>query len=242
MARSTLFFLLVLVAGAAGAQTVAFVGKDANSPDEFSFVALTDIPAATTIYFTNRLWDNTTASFDVDGEGTLAYTTSSIIPQGTVTLIQTPDGGMTFTDTSEDSAGMSQDYGAAALVAGSENFTPTSQDPFYAFAASNPADPIASVTEIYAYLQALTPTEAAMAMFVEADPTTGMNASPNAVAVVVQSDPRAVAVDYNADRSTATPSTLASGANFLTGASITLNLAFFDSGALPVELTDFEID
>ena len=239
MIRS-IVLLLFLVAGAANAQFVAFVGKDANAPDEFSFVALTDIPAATTIYFTNREWDNTTGAFLADGEGTLAFTTTGIIPQGTVTLIQTPDFGATFTDTSEDSMGASQDYGAAVLVAGSANVTPTSQDPFYAFAASNAGDPIGSVTEIYAYLQALTPTE--VPSFTSADPTTGTAASPNAVAVVVQSDPRAVAVDYNADRSTASPTTLENSASFSTGASITLDLTFFTSSSLPVELQEFDVE
>ncbi|MDQ3015617.1 MAG: VWA domain-containing protein, partial [Bacteroidota bacterium] len=65
-----------------GAQTdfapgdIMFTGFDSDDPDAFSFVLLTDVVANTTIYITDRGWDNSTGDGfrdDNSGEGTISF-------------------------------------------------------------------------------------------------------------------------------------------------------------------------
>ncbi len=236
-------FLVTLVlalgiAGPASAQFVAFVGKDSNPDDDFTFVAMVDIPINTVIYFTNRQWNNTAApsgSFLSDGEGTLVFTATSMIPQGTVTLI-VETAADTFSVQSDSGGGLGAGLGTATILGGSAAWSPTSADPHYAFAASNPGDPFASITEIYALMSTLSGGFAA-----SFDPTTGNGASPNAV-VVDYSNSQATGIDFTGDRTTADPAALANPSNYLEGASITLDTTFFTSTALPVELESFSVD
>lgn len=229
--------VLLMASSFSLAQSVAFVGKDSNPDDDFTFVALSPIPNGTVIFFTNRQWDNTTGAFLVDGEGTVMFTTTSNIPQGTVTLIVEPNApGNTFTVQSDSGGGLGAGLGTAVLAAGSADWSPTSADPHYAFSASNVSDPFNTITEIHALMSTLSGGFAA-----SFDPSTGTGASPSAV-VVDWSTSQAVGIDYNADRSAATKATLANPANYLEGASITLNTAFFSSSGLPVELQVFTVE
>ena len=52
---------------------IAFVGYAADAPDGFAFVALTDIPAETEIFFTDNGWISDIAGFR-EGEGIVAWT------------------------------------------------------------------------------------------------------------------------------------------------------------------------
>jgi hypothetical protein len=226
-----------LLTTSAFAQSVAFVGKDSNPDDDFTFVALHDIPNSTVIFFTNREWDNTTGSFKIDGEGTLVFTATSLIPRGTVTLIVEPNATPDmFTVQSDSGSGLGVGLGTAVIATGSAAWSPTSADPHYAFTASNQLDPFNTITEIHALMSTLSGGFAA-----SFDPTTGTGSSPSAV-VVNYSASQSTGIDYNADRSVATAATLADETNYLAGASLVLDTTFFSSAGLPVELQSFEIE
>lgn len=60
---------------------IAFTGYNADNPDGWSFVALVDIDANTTIQFTDNGW-RAAGGFRT-GEGVLAWTTSAVVPAGT---------------------------------------------------------------------------------------------------------------------------------------------------------------
>ncbi|MEJ2307676.1 MAG: hypothetical protein P8Z78_00005, partial [Gammaproteobacteria bacterium] len=70
---------LSLVAHAGPAPLVAVIGYDggnngASPEDGFSIVAVDTVPGSTTIYFTDREFDNTTGLFNT-AEGVFSYTT-----------------------------------------------------------------------------------------------------------------------------------------------------------------------
>lgn len=215
-----------LTATAVDAQLVAVSGKDSNPPDEFAFVALSNIPNTTQIFFSNQEWDNTTGQFLSDGEGTIVFTATALISQGTVTRIE-ETASNTFAVTGS---------GTVALVVGSSDWSPTAADPHYAFTASNSASPTTTVTEIYALVFTVTG-----GMPASADPTTGTNNSPNAV--VASFSTQYTGVDFNGDRSTATVNDLKNTANYTTAigpTNLTLDLTSFS--AVPVELQEFAIE
>ena len=216
--------------GPAWGQFVAFTGKDSNALDEFAFVALTEIPNGTKIFVTNLDWDNTMGQFSATGEGTLLFTAAENIARGTVVRVNET------TDTSDLFAVTPGTAGTAALV-GATSWTPTAGDPHYAFTATNDADPINTVTEIYAAL--LTQTVAPNNL----DPSTGTNASVDAIVADFTGGSQPAGIDYSADRSMATPTTLATTSNFTAGAgTITLDLSPFSGPGLPVELVEFSVD
>jgi hypothetical protein len=222
--KSIIMLCLFLVFSlSANAQLVAFVGKDSNSPDEFSFVALSEIPNATNIYFTNRDWDNTSGVF-TGTKGTLLFTSSATILKGTVTQIS-ETAANTFTVTGGS--------GNATIIDGS--WSAFGADPHYAFSSNTPGDPLNNVTEVYSFLNTDTSDP-------QMNPTSGTNNSPNALVLDFNANPAIVAVDFNADRSTATKTELMNPANYLSGASITLDLTSFTSPTLPVELESFEVE
>jgi hypothetical protein len=214
----------------ATAQLVAFVGKDANSPDEFSFVALQELPSGTEIYFTSWDWDNTTGNFvNPANEGTLLFTSTAIIAKGVVTQIS---------ETAANSFTITGGLGTAAVVGG-QSWSVTSADQHYAFTSSNSVNPETNVASngIYALLntpQTMSPPGP------EIIPLTGTNASPNAIVVSISGQP--IAVDYNADRTTATKADLMNPSNYSSGSNITLDLTSFTNASLPVDLQSFEIE
>ncbi len=71
---------LYMFSGKVDAQTdfapgdIMFIGFDSDDADGFSFVLLSDVLAGTTIYLTDRGWDNAAGDGfrdDMDGEGTI---------------------------------------------------------------------------------------------------------------------------------------------------------------------------
>jgi hypothetical protein len=71
---------------------IAIVGYNFKDPDQFSFVALNEIPQGTVLYFTDAGYDTTLKQFRV-GEGYLIYT----VPAGGLTfgqVITYPDEGV----------------------------------------------------------------------------------------------------------------------------------------------------
>lgn len=180
---------------------VAFSAKDANYNDEFAFVALTNIPNGTVIFFTNYDWDNTVGIFPTTAadEGTLQFTSTAVIPIGTVVhVVETSANTYTVTGS-----------GTAVHVSGT--WAAVSADPHYAFAASNPAAPLTTATEIYAYMD----TDPDTAGGGVKDPRIGFNASPNAV-VLDFIGVQPVGTDFIRDRSTAGLGNLTNPVNFST--------------------------
>lgn len=87
----TLFvFLFLLCFGQNGfgqsAGDIAFTAFNADGNDDFAFVTLVDIPANTTIWFTDNEWNGTDAFIDIN-EGEIQWSHSSIVAAGTVISI-----------------------------------------------------------------------------------------------------------------------------------------------------------
>ena len=84
MKNITLFVILLLAACFSNAQTpltagdIAFLGANSdgatNADDNFAFVLLVDIDAATTITFTDQGWNDATGFFSVLGDGSFTWT------------------------------------------------------------------------------------------------------------------------------------------------------------------------
>ncbi|WDO14364.1 T9SS type A sorting domain-containing protein [Flavobacterium sp. WW92] len=108
--KACLFFMICLLSGVKSeAQTmaagdIAFIGYNTSSPEGFAFIALNDLPAGQTLYFTEQGWDGN-MWMNTLNEPHLAYVIPAGITCGTViTLVETaPDvltvtggGSMTF--------------------------------------------------------------------------------------------------------------------------------------------------
>lgn len=199
------------------AQLVAFTGKDSNSPDEFAFVALQDIPDGTVIYFTESDYDNTADTFST-GEGHLSFIVSGTLSIGTVVLISESSVNM-FTVTGNG--------GTAALV-GASNWSITAADPLSAYASDTPATPWADVDEVYATMFA---SNAALGT---RDPSANY---PNAIVLDGFASQNA-AVDFTGSRA-ATLASFSDTSNY-TLADSDLDLTAFSS--VPVELMSLEIE
>lgn len=89
---------------ALAAGSIAFVQIGATDPDEFSFVAIVDIPTTETIYFTDNGWLST-GTFR-SGEGTLKYTPPTKLTAGQV---------VSWNSTNTASAGFSTVAGSFSL-------------------------------------------------------------------------------------------------------------------------------
>ncbi|WP_308423291.1 beta strand repeat-containing protein, partial [Lutibacter litoralis] len=126
---------------------VAITGINHTDPDGFSFVAAKDIPANTTIYFTENSFNKNTLLFD-SGDAILSYTSpSTVIPKGDVIIIKetSPD---TFSINCNGNSGAA--CGSISLISG--NFSPaTSGETFYAY-EDNDNDPTNGVIDIYAVI------------------------------------------------------------------------------------------
>ena len=209
---------LLLTGLCAQAQLVAFSGKNSNPDDNFAFVALDNIPNGTVIYFTNREYNNATGEFTADGEGTLKFTATADITMGQVIEIVEPSTpGNTFTVSSS---------GTATFIAGS-NWSPTSADPHYAFAASTDVSPETNVTEVYAFMDTRTGVHAGTS----SDPSTGTFRYEHAI-VCDWTQSQAVSIDYDLNRGLA-------AIQFLEDCEPP---TFFSDANTPIDLTNFTFD
>ncbi|MFY9242698.1 MAG: hypothetical protein WAO74_06695, partial [Polaribacter sp.] len=86
LAISTSFSMKAQTAG-----DIAFIALNADGNDDFAFVALADIPANTTIWFTDNEWDGD--SFNDTGEGEVSWSHTSILPAGSIVVIAGNVGG-----------------------------------------------------------------------------------------------------------------------------------------------------
>ncbi|MDO7172889.1 T9SS type A sorting domain-containing protein [Mariniflexile sp. AS56] len=117
--------------------------------DGFSFVALSNIPGGTTIYFTENTYNNTTLTFS-GVEGVVAYVTPSAgLVRGDV-IVATETGTATnvFNITCNGTSGNA--CGTMSLVSGSFAID-TSGESFYAYSDTD-TDPNNGVTAIYSLL------------------------------------------------------------------------------------------
>lgn len=215
----TIIALAIYLLGAhASAQLVGFTGKDTNTPDEFAFVALEDIPNGTQIFFTEANYDNSTDSFS-SAEGHILFTVSGTLTEGTVVLIS---------ETSDDMFTVTGNGGTATLVPGA-SWIATTNDPHYAYSASNATSPWDNVTEIHSMIYVvLAGTLGTL------DPKVDY---PNALVAHGFFSANAAA-DYTGDRNAASRQTLQMVSNFTEGDG-DLDLTFF--GSVPVILMSFTI-
>ena len=90
MKKLFLSFCLLCFYGSIHAQLnpgdIAITALNADGDDDFAFVALVDIPANTTIWFTDNEWTGT--AFNNLNEGELQWSHTSIITAGTVVVIE----------------------------------------------------------------------------------------------------------------------------------------------------------
>lgn len=120
---------------------IMFVGYNADGSDGFSILALVDIPANTTIYFTDNEWNGSAigagGAFNNTGEGELTWSSgASIITAGTV---------INFMETnSSGNAG----YGASVgTISGIINLN-ASDEVLYAFLGTNDSTPTTFLSAI----------------------------------------------------------------------------------------------
>lgn len=124
---------------------VAITGTNNDTVEGFSFVALDDIPANTTIYFTDQSFNNSTLQFEDSSEGVYTWTSpGSVVPRGEV-IVATESSANTLTTTCD-----SGNCGAVAVTSGVFSLA-TEGESFYAYSDSD-ADPTNGITEIYAVL------------------------------------------------------------------------------------------
>lgn len=73
-----------------GAGDIAFIAFNADGSDDFAFVTLADIPANTTIWFTDNEWDGN--SFNNTNEGEIEWSHTSTVTAGSVIIIEDTGG------------------------------------------------------------------------------------------------------------------------------------------------------
>lgn len=221
--KGLVFAILLAISWLSGAQAyaqlVAFTGKDSNSPDQFAFVALQDIPNGTQLFFTECNYDNSTDTF-ANSEGHLMFTVSGTLTRGTVVQIS-ETGDNTYTVTGN---------GGTAVHVGSANWSATANDPHYAYSASSTTEPWNNVTEIHSMIFVVTAGTLGIL-----DPKVDY---PNALVAHGFFSSNAAA-DYTGDRNSATILSLQTISNFAVGDG-DLDLTFF--GSVPVELMSISIE
>jgi hypothetical protein len=95
-------FSLNIAFGQLNPGDIAFTAFNADGDRDLAFVTLVDIPANTTIWFTDNEWDGTDSFNDLN-EGELSWSSSSIVSAGTVVI---------FTDIDNDGATSSVNVGS----------------------------------------------------------------------------------------------------------------------------------
>ena len=218
---------------------VAFVGVSNDGPDDFSFVAVTDIPANTDIFFTDEEYYDACDGFAsstlcaAPAEDYLRYNSGgAVVSSGTVVVIQEVDSG---------SPNDLQVISGPGIVTrgGLSNWSQATVDVMHAFLASNPSDPFGTLTEVLASFSA-TPFDPGNTN-IRDNPIAD---HPNAIVFEDVSN----MIDENADylaASRSMPATIADlidVANYTTTSStsnITLATDNFSAAILPVTLISF---
>ena len=120
--------------------SIAFTALNVDGDDDFAIVALADIPANTTIYFTDYEWDEGGTTFTETGtDGFLDWNTgSNIIKAGTIVV---------FTDIDNSS---NTDYGASiGTLTSPENVALLATgETFFAYVGTDKDTPTTFITGI----------------------------------------------------------------------------------------------
>ncbi|PKM88599.1 MAG: hypothetical protein CVU87_07165, partial [Firmicutes bacterium HGW-Firmicutes-12] len=72
---------------------IVFVGINSDGDDDFSFLLLKDITAGTSIYITDKGWNDSTGFYSAAGDGICQWSTSSDLSAGTIIHIKTSNNG-----------------------------------------------------------------------------------------------------------------------------------------------------
>jgi len=73
---------------------IAIIGFDTDGDDDFAFVLLKDIEAGTSIYITDKGWNDGTGFYTVMGDGIWQWSTSADLDRGTVVYVKTTNSGI----------------------------------------------------------------------------------------------------------------------------------------------------
>ncbi len=135
------FFLFTALNAQLTEGDIMFVGYNADFRDGFAIVTLVDIPASSTIYFTDNEWNGSAigsgGAFNSSSEGEMTWSTGgSIISMGTV---------VTFNETNNSG---NASYGATVgTITGTINLN-ASNEVLYAFIGSNDITPTTFLSAI----------------------------------------------------------------------------------------------
>ncbi len=129
---SLAFVSILTIAFGANAQLsagdIAFIGYNTDGSDDFSWIALSDIPAGEVIYFTEEGWDGSTGNWVGTSEGHMTYTApGGGISCGTVVHIN-ETAANTFTVTG----------GGAAVLSSGTGWSLSAGDQVLAYQAATP--------------------------------------------------------------------------------------------------------
>ena len=110
---------------------IAFIGYHTDSSDGFTFIALTDIPAGEVIYFTDKGWNTTSATWYANSEDHIIW----IAPVGGISIGTV----VSIIETSSDTFTTSQ--GTAVLSAADGGFSLLGGDSILAYQSSSGVEP-----------------------------------------------------------------------------------------------------
>ncbi|NNE26626.1 MAG: hypothetical protein HKN09_07265, partial [Saprospiraceae bacterium] len=126
---------------------VAVTGTDHTFPEGFSFVALVDIPASTTVYFTENEFNNSSLTFN-SGEAVVSWTSPGVIvPRGDVIVAY--ENGVNFFDLDCNGASGAA-FGTMTVESGNFDLASTGES-FSAYSDSD-IDPTNGIDDFYATL------------------------------------------------------------------------------------------
>ncbi len=73
---------------------IAIIGVNTDGDDEFSFLLLKDITAGTSIYITDKGWNDASGFYTALGDGIWQWSTSTALSAGSVVHIKTTNNGV----------------------------------------------------------------------------------------------------------------------------------------------------
>jgi len=86
---TSLFSQTTLAAG-----EIAIIGLNSDGDDDFSFLLLRDISAGTSIYVTDKGWNDGTGFYTISGDGIWQWSTATALTAGTIVHIKTSNNGV----------------------------------------------------------------------------------------------------------------------------------------------------
>jgi|GEM_PF-4713296 len=134
----------LFIAKIAVAQDITLVGFAGNNgPDKFSFVALKNIPAGATYYFTDDKYDPVTNSFDIASVESLFKFVSPGLVIGDVIVVTEGTTANTIDETCESSVGC-----GSTMTMLDPSFSLGATDELYCFSSSAPPGTTCSASNV----------------------------------------------------------------------------------------------